>query len=61
MFCKAISVPFIAYAFSNDALNNRDYRLSSVVHGVNENDFRIHPNTKLLKLLIQQNQIMMSN
>ena len=51
MFCKAISVPFIAYAFSNDALNNRDYRLSSVVHGVNENDFRVHPNTKLLEII----------
>ena len=51
MFCKAISVPFIAYAFSNDAINNNDHRLSSVVHGVNENDFRVHPNTKLLEII----------
>jgi hypothetical protein len=51
MFCKAISVPFIAYAFSNDAVDNHEHRLSSVVHGVNENDFRVNPNTKLLEII----------
>jgi len=49
-FCKAIDVPFVAYAFSSEAGKSYDNPQTFVVHATDENDLRIGYSYKLLEL-----------
>ena len=49
-FCKAIDVPFVAYAFSSEAGKSYDTPQDIVVHATDENDLRIGYTYKLIEL-----------
>ena len=51
MFCKAINVPFVAYAFSSEAAKTHDSPMQIIVyHATEDNDMRIGADLKLLEL-----------
>ena len=50
MFCKAINVPFVAYAFSSEAAKTHDSPMQIVYHATEDNDMRIGADLKLLEL-----------
>ena len=49
-FCKAIDVPFVAYAFSSEAGKSYDTPQNIVVHATDKNDLRIGYAYKLIEL-----------
>ena len=46
MFCKAINVPFVAYAFSSEAAKTHDSPIEIVYHATEDNDMRIGADLK---------------
>jgi hypothetical protein len=50
MFCKAINVPFVAYAFSSEANKTHDSPMRLVYHATEDSDMRISSDLKLLEL-----------
>ena len=50
MFCKAINVPFVAYAFSSEAAKTHDSPMQIIYHATEDSDMRIGADLKLLEL-----------
>ena len=51
MFCKAINVPFVAYSFSSEAHKTSDNQMRLTFHAVEEGDYTIQSDLKLLELV----------